>query len=166
MEPAPADAVPPPRFGVKDMEDVTWKTALDSLTCTECGRCTASCPANITGKKLSPRKLFIDLRKRINVKGPSLVKKPEFDDGKTIFDYITPEELWACTTCGACMEECPVDIEHVSFIVDMRRYLVMEESKAPQTLNNMFTNIENNGSPWAIPASSRFDWAADIESRE
>jgi heterodisulfide reductase subunit C/nitrate reductase gamma subunit len=163
---ANADAPPPSRFGVKDMEDVTWKTALDSFTCTECGRCTASCPANITGKKLSPRKLYIDLRKRVSTKGPELVKDAKFEDGKTIFDYISAEELWACTTCGACMEECPVDIEHVPFIIDMRRYLVMEESKAPAALNNMFANIENNGSPWAISASSRFDWATGIEMDE
>lgn len=163
LEEAPADMPPPARFGVKDIEDVTWKTALDSYTCTECGRCTANCPANITGKKLSPRKLFIDLRKRMSTKGGEMLKDAKYDDGKTIFDLITPEELWACTTCGACMEECPVDIEHVPFIVDMRRYLVMEESKAPALLNNMFTNIENNGSPWAIPATSRFDWAMGIE---
>lgn len=161
--PAPdADAGPPERFGVKDIEDVTWKNVIDSYTCTECGRCTDSCPANITGKKLSPRKLFIDLRARVTKKGAELVKNKSHDDGKSIFDWITPEELWACTTCGACMQECPVDIEHVPFIVSMRQYLVMEESSAPTELNSMFQNIENNGAPWAMPASSRFDWAEDL----
>jgi ferredoxin len=160
--PDPSTLPPPSRFGVKDVEDVTWKSLMDSYTCTECGRCTASCPANITGKKLSPRKIFIDLRARMSEKGPGLVKDAKFDDGKSLFDRITPEELWACTTCGACMAECPVDIEHVPLIVDLRRYLVMEESKAPAALNSMFTNIENNGAPWAMPASARFDWANEI----
>ncbi|MCB9233714.1 MAG: (Fe-S)-binding protein [Bacteroidia bacterium] len=157
---------PPSRFGIKDVEDASWKTVLDSYTCTECGRCTASCPANITGKKLSPRKLFKDVRHRMTEKGPGLAKatteKP-YDDGKSLFDYITPEELWACTSCGACVQECPVEIQHIPLIVDMRRYLVMEESKAPEALLSMFNNIENNGCPWPMPASSRFDWANHIE---
>ena len=99
-------------------------------------------------------------------KGPAVVKDAKFDDGNSLFDLISPEELWACTTCGACMEECPVDIEHVPFIVSMRQYLVMEESKAPAELNNMFSNIENNGAPWAMPATSRFDWAEGIRVPE
>lgn len=162
-EPDP-NVAPPSSFGVKDVEDVTWKNLMDSYTCTECGRCTANCPANLTGKKLSPRKLFIDLRARMAEKGPQLVANKDFSDNKTLFDRIDPEELWACTTCAACMEECPVDIEHIPFILDMRRYLVMEQSKAPAALNSMFANIENNGAPWAMPASSRFDWANDIQT--
>jgi Fe-S oxidoreductase len=166
----------PERFGYKDVEDITWKNLMDSYTCTECGRCTASCPANITGKKLSPRKLFIDLRQRMKDKGPAMVTASKgtaengesaYDDGKSLVgDYITPEELWACTTCGACMQECPVNIEHVPFIVNMRRYLVMEESSAPENLNSMFNNIENNGAPWPLPASERFAWASDVYMTE
>ncbi len=161
--PTPAGDDPPARFGIKDVNDITWKHLMDSYTCTECGRCTASCPANITGKLLSPRKLYIDLRARMTEKGPHMAQDPNYDDGKALVgDYITEEELWACTTCGACVQECPVDIDHVPFIVDMRRYLVMEESKAPDALNNMFVNIENNGAPWAMPATARFDWAEGL----
>lgn len=161
-----ADMGEPERFGIKDIEDISWKTLFDSYTCTECGRCTDVCPANITGKKLSPRKLFIDVRARMTKKGPEKVKNPEFDDGKSLLDYITPEELWGCTTCGACMQECPVEIEHVPLIVDMRRYLVLEESSAPMELMSMFQNIENNGAPWAMAASARFDWANELEMVE
>lgn len=160
------DAPPPQRFGVKDIEDVTWKTLLDSYTCTECGRCTAVCPANTTGKLLSPRKLFIDLRRRAKDKAPGILKSgSNFSDGKSLIgtDYITEEELWACTTCMACIEECPVDIDHVPFIVDMRRNLVMEESKVPSGLAAMFSNIENNGAPWAFARGDRFNWANGIE---
>ena len=158
-------AAAPERFGVKDAEDVTWKTLLDSYTCTECGRCTAVCPANITGKALSPRKLFIDLRRRMKDKGPGLIKNgKEFSDGKSLIGegYITEAELWACTTCMACVEECPVDIDHVPFIIDMRRNLAMEESKVPAGLAMMFTNIENNGAPWQYSTSDRLNWAGDI----
>lgn len=160
--PMPEEAGDPPRFGVKDVEDVSWKNLLDSYTCTECGRCSEVCPANSTGKKLSPRKIMKDLRARMTEKGPEMVKNKEYDDGKSLFDYTTPEELWACTTCGACMQECPVEIEHVPLIINLRQYLVMEESSAPQELNSMFNNIENNGAPWPMPASARFDWANDI----
>lgn len=164
---AQTDASPPPeRFGVKDAEDVTWKTLLDSYTCTECGRCTAVCPANKTGKLLSPRKLYIDLRRRMKDKSGGLIESgTEFTDGKSLIgsDYITEEELWACTTCMACIEECPVDIDHVPFIIDMRRNLVMEESKVPAQLGVMFSNIENNGAPWAFSRDDRFNWASDIE---
>ena len=167
------DAPPPGRFGIKDVEDVNWKNYVDSLTCTECGRCTSVCPANITGKLLSPRKLFINLRKRMNEKGPGLVsakrgsasggKDKNYNDGKSLVsDYITPEELWACTTCNACVQECPVNIDHVSFIVDMRRNLVMEESAAPSQLNQMFTNIENNGAPWQYSPADRMKWAEGL----
>ena len=135
------------RFGVLDVTDVTWKNYLDSLTCTECGRCTAVCPANITGKKLSPRKIMMDLRARMKEKGNGIMKNSrDFDDGRSLLgDYITEEELWACTTCNACAKECPVNINHPSLIVDMRRYLVMEKASAPSGLNSIFANIENNG---------------------
>lgn len=152
------------RFGVKDIEDVNWKNYLDSLACTECGRCTAVCPANITEKKLSPRKIFIDLRARMKEKGPGLVKNgKEFTDNKSLLrDYITEEELWACTTCNACAQECPVNINHPTLIIDMRRYLVMEEAAAPAELNMMFTNIENNGAPWQRSQDDRLLWAEGL----
>lgn len=152
------------RFGVKDAEDTNWKNYLDALTCTECGRCTAVCPANITGKKLSPRKIFIDLRARMRDKGPGLVKNGStYDDGKALVgDYISEEELWACTTCNACAQECPLNINHPTLIVDMRRYLVMEEAAAPSGLNMMFTNIENNGAPWQYSPEDRLQWAENL----
>lgn len=152
------------RFGVKDVEDITWKNYLDSLTCTECGRCTSVCPANITGKKLSPRKIIMNVRARMKQKGPGLVKEGRgFDDQKALVrDYISPEELWACTTCNACAQECPVNINHPSIIVDMRRYLVMEESAAPGELNGIFTNIENNGAPWQFSMQDRMNWAEGL----
>lgn len=158
----------PVRFGVKDVEDVSWKTLADSYTCTECGRCTDACPANITGKKLSPRKLFIDLRRRMKDKSDGLLKDKNFSDGKTLIseEYISQEELWACTTCMACIEECPVNIDHVPFIVDMRRNLVMEESKMPSGWTMMMSNIENNGAPWKFSPSDRFNWAEGIEIKE
>ncbi len=157
-----ADA-PIERFGVKDIEDVTWKNYLDSLSCTECGRCTSVCPANITGKMLSPRKIMMDTRARMKEKGPELVTKgKDFSDNKSLIrDYITEEELWACTTCNACAQECPININHPSLIVDMRRYLFMEESAAPGELNAMFTNIENNGAPWQYPPQDRMKWAVE-----
>lgn len=145
------------RFGVKDVEDVSWKNYMDSLACTQCGRCTDVCPANITGKLLSPRKIFVDLRKRMDEKGPIAIKGE--DDGKSLLrDYITEEELWACTTCNACAQECPIDISHPNLIMDMRRYLVMEEAAAPAELNTMFTNIENNGAPWQFSPEDRLKW--------
>ncbi|MFH0894693.1 MAG: 4Fe-4S dicluster domain-containing protein, partial [Bacteroidota bacterium] len=161
---APENAAAPERFGVKDAEDVTWKNYLDSLTCTECGRCTSVCPANTTGKKLSPRKIFIDLRARMKEKGPGMVKNgKEFSDNKFfIRDYISEEELWACTTCNACAQECPVNINHPSLIVDMRRYLVMEEGSAPGGLKSVFSNIENNGAPWQYSQQDRMLWTDDL----
>ena len=164
---APAENAPPPeRFGVKDIEDVNWKNYADSLTCTECGRCTSVCPANITGKLLSPRKIMVDVRKRMSVKGPGLAKDANYTDEKSLVgDYISTEELWACTTCNACVQECPVNIDHVSLIVDMRRNLVMEESNAPSELVQMFTNIENNGSPWQFSPDDRMNWASGIVAK-
>jgi len=151
----------PGRFGVLDIEDVTWKNYLDSLSCTECGRCTSACPANITGKKLSPRKIIMDVRARMKEKGPQMVRYGnEYSDRKTLLrNYISEEELWACTLCNACAQECPVNINHPSLIVDMRRYLVMEESAAPGELNTIFSNIENNGAPWQFSHEDRLQWA-------
>lgn len=162
---APATDAPINRFGVKDVEDVSWKNYFDSLSCTECGRCTSVCPANTTGKMLSPRKIFMDLRARMKEKGPGLVKMGrEFTDNKSLLrDYISVEELWACTTCNACAQECPVNINHPTLIVDMRRYLVMEESSAPGGLKTMFSNIENNGAPWQYSAEDRLLWAENLE---
>lgn len=160
----PADA-PVERFGVKDCEDVVWKSYFDSLTCTECGRCTSVCPANITGKKLSPRKVMMDLRARMKEKGPLMIKNGrDFSDGKSLLrDFITEEELWACTTCNACAQECPVNINHPTLIVEMRRYLVMEEASAPGELKAVFNNIENNGAPWQYSAEDRLLWTKDLE---
>jgi len=145
------------RFGVKDVQDVSWKNYMDSLSCTQCGRCTDVCPANITGKLLSPRKIFVDLRHRMNEIGPRAVHG-KVDEKSLLRDYITEEELWACTTCNACAQECPIDISHPNLIMDMRRYLVMEEAAAPAGLNTMFTNIENNGAPWQFSPEDRLKW--------
>ncbi|MEI7498839.1 MAG: (Fe-S)-binding protein [Bacteroidota bacterium] len=153
------------RFGVKDAEDVSWKNYFDSLACTECGRCTSVCPANLTGKRLSPRKIIMDVRARMKEKGPGLVNKgKEFSDNKSLLgDYITEEELWACTTCNACAKECPININHPTLIVDMRRYLVMEEALAPGGIKNMFSNIENNGAPWQFSPEDRLLWTNNID---
>lgn len=161
---ASADA-PVERFGVKDAEDASWKNYFDSLACTQCGRCTSVCPANLTGKKLSPRKVMMDLRARMKVKGPLMVKNGrDFNDNLSLLrDYISEEELWACTTCNACAKECPININHPTFIIDMRRYLVMEEASAPGELKAVFNNIENNGAPWQYSAEDRMNWAKDLE---
>jgi Fe-S oxidoreductase len=160
------------KFGVSDVEDLTWKQLLDGYTCTECGRCTASCPANATGKLLSPRKIIMDIRDRLFEKGPLVLGgmsgSQVADDGDLLKkpllkDYISPEELWACTTCMACVQECPVNIEHVDAIVDMRRSLVLMESAFPPEVQTVFRNLENNYTPWAFSASSRGDWAEGLE---
>lgn len=154
----------PQRFGVKDVQDLTWKNLLDAYTCTECGRCTSACPQNITGKKLSPRKIMMDTRDRLEEVGKNIdANKGTFvDDGKSLFDYITKEEIWACNTCNACVQECPVNIDPLAIIMDMRRFLVMEESKAPNELNLMFNNTENNGAPWQFSQSDRANWIKEI----
>jgi len=162
---APAADAPVSRFGVMDVEDVSWKNYFDSLACTECGRCTSVCPANTTGKLLSPRKIFMDLRARMKEKGPGMVKNGrEFTDNKSLLrDYISETELWACTTCNACAQECPVNINHPTLIVDMRRFLVMEEGSMPVGLKTMFANIENNGAPWQYSPEDRMVWAENLE---
>jgi len=162
---APASDSPVERFGVKDAEDASWKNYFDSLACTQCGRCTSVCPANITGKKLSPRKIMMDLRARMNEKGPLMVKNGrDYNDNKSLLrDYISEEEIWACTTCNACAKECPININHPTLIVDLRRYLVMEEASAPGELKAVFNNIENNGAPWQYSAEDRLLWAKDLE---
>ena len=145
------DAAPPDKFGASDVQDLNWVQLLNAYTCTECGRCTSECPANQTGKKLSPRKIMMDTRDRLVEVGENIdANNGEFKlDGKQLLgDYITNEELWACTSCNACVEACPVSIDPLSIILEMRRYLVMEQSDAPMELNNMMSNIENNGAPW------------------
>ncbi len=161
---APGGA-PVERFGVKDAEDASWKNYFDSLSCTECGRCTSVCPASITGKKLSPRKIIMDLRARMKEKGPLMVKNGrDYNDNRSLLrNFISEEELWACTTCNACAQECPININHPTLIVDMRRYLVMEEASAPGELKAVFNNIENNGAPWQYSAEDRLNWARDLE---
>ncbi len=150
-------------FGAKDVKDLNWLQLLNAYSCTECGRCTSECPANITGKKLSPRKIMMDVRDRVEEVGKCIDKNgPDFQDGKSLLnDYIKPEELWACTSCNACVEACPINIDPLSIIMDLRRYAVMEESSAPPELNSVFSNIENNGAPWPFPASDRLKWKED-----
>ena len=149
------------KFGSSDVIDLNRLQLLNSYSCTECGRCTSVCPANITGKKLSPRKIMMDTRDRVEEVGKNIdLNNGNFvDDGKTLLnDYITKEELWACTSCNACVQECPISIDPLSIILDMRRYLVMEESSAPLELNNMMSNIENNGAPWPYNQMDRLNW--------
>ena len=160
VQPIDANAVPH-KFGASDVQDLNWVQLLNAYTCTECGRCTSVCPANLTGKKLSPRKIMMDTRDRMEEVGRNIdANKGVFvpDNKALLNDYITPEELWACTSCNACVEECPVNISPLSIIMDMRRYLVMEQSAAPQSLNAMMTNIENNGAPWQYNQQDRLNW--------
>lgn len=163
---APADSAQvtePETFGAKDVFDLNQVQLLNAYTCTECGRCTSECPANLTGKKLSPRKIMMDTRDRLEDISKILDEKSKWeDDGKTLVnDYITAEELWACTTCNACTQACPVNIDPLSIIIDLRRYLVMEQSSAPQELNLMMSNIENNSAPWQFNQQDRLNWAND-----
>ena len=162
---APAEGAPvPEKFGASDVMDLNWVQLLNAYTCTECGRCTSECPANLTGKKLSPRKIMMDTRDRLEEVGKNIeANKGEFiSDGKQLLgDYITDEELWACTSCNACVQACPVSIDPLSIIMDMRQYLVMEQSAAPSDLNNMMGNIENNGAPWPFNQMDRLNWAKE-----
>jgi len=152
------------QFGSRDCRDFTWKVLMDAYTCTECGRCTSSCPANLTGKKLSPRKIVMDMRDRLEYIGKNVRKHGiEFTDDKSLLDVVTAEELWACTTCNACATECPVTIDPVAMIIEMRRYMVMEKAAAPAELNAIFSNIENNGAPWQYSNEDRLLWAKDLE---
>ena len=149
----------PEKFGAQDVTDLNWVQLLNAYTCTECGRCTSVCPANQTGKELSPRAIMMKTRDRLEEVGKNIDKNGKFvADGKTLLDTIKEEELWACTSCNACVEECPVNIDPLSIIMDMRRYEVMEKSSAPQELNAMMTNIENNGAPWQYNQMDRLNW--------
>jgi len=156
----------PGRFGAKDATDLTWKNLMDAYSCTECGRCTEACPANITGKKLSPRKIMMDTRDRIDEIGKNLDKHgKDYSDGKFLLEnYITTEEIMACTTCNACVEACPVTIDPLDIIIKLRRYKIMEESQAPASWNMMFSNIENNFAPWKFSPADRFKWAEKLKS--
>ena len=160
---APAE---PPKFGAKDVQDLTWKQLMEAYSCTECGRCTSACPANATGKLLSPRKIMMDTRDRVEEVGRAMDAAGGSwgeGDGKTLLgDYITEEELWACTSCQACVEACPINISPMGIILDMRRSLIMEDSKAPESLMSMFNNVENNGAPWAFPATDRGKWTDEL----
>ena len=149
------------RFGVKDVSDLTRTQLLSAYSCTECGRCTSACPANQTGKLLSPRKVMMDVRDRMEEIGNAKAanKGVWVDDGKSLIrDYISEEEVWACTTCNACTDACPININPMEVLVDLRRYLIMEESKSPDSITSMFNNVENNGAPWAMSAMNRADW--------
>jgi Fe-S oxidoreductase len=159
---APIDeSAVPSKFGANDVQDLNWVQLLNAYTCTECGRCTSVCPANQTGKKLSPRKIMMDTRDRLVEVGNNIDKnKGVFipDNVTLLNNYISAEEIWACTSCNACVEECPVNINPLSIIMDMRRYLVMEQSAAPMSLNSMMSNIENNGAPWQYNQQDRLNW--------
>jgi len=151
------------RFGAKDVNDLSWVNLMNAYTCTECGRCTSVCPANITGKLLSPRKIMMDTRDRLEEVGKNIDKTGNgFDDGKSLIDtYISREEIWACTSCNACTQACPINIDPLAIITELRRFAVMEESQSPASINTMLGNIENNGAPWKYSPADRFNWAKE-----
>jgi len=153
----------PGKFGAKDVTDLSWVNLMNAYTCTECGRCTSVCPANITGKLLSPRKIMMDTRDRVSEVGKNIDKHgAEHQDGKSLLDdYISREEIWACTSCNACVEACPVNIDPLQIIMELRRFAVMEESQAPASINAMMGNIENNQAPWKYSPADRFNWAEE-----
>jgi Fe-S oxidoreductase len=167
LDPAAAsgEALPPPdQFGAKDVADLSWKQLLDAYSCTECGRCTAACPANQTGKKLSPRKIMMDTRDRMEeLSRNRQLHGADHQDGKALLgDYISPEELRACTTCNACVQECPVSINPLSIILELRRHLILDQSSAPESWTQMFTHVENNGAPWQFGQSDRDKWISQV----
>ena len=164
LAPTGNTAAPVKKFGAKDVFDLSWKNLLDAYSCTECGRCTAACPANSTGKLLSPRSIMMKTRDRLEDVGKNINANKEFkDDGKSLLrDYISEEELRACTTCNACVEQCPVSIAPLDIIIQLRRYLIMEESNAPQEWNSTFSNIENNFAPWKFSPDDRDKWAVEM----
>ena len=151
--------LPSGKFGANDVKDLSWKNLMDAYSCTECGRCTSECPANITGKLLSPRKIMMDTRDRIEEVGKNIDQHgSDYDDGKSLFSYINKEEILACTSCNACVQACPVNIDPLSIIMELRRYKIMEESSAPSEWNNVFSNMENNGAPWQFSPTDRLNW--------
>lgn len=158
---SPAVESEPLRFGVSDVNDLNWVQLMNAYSCTECGRCTDVCPANQTGKKLSPRKIMMDTRDRLEQVGKQLNRELVLDNNTLLDNYISREELWACTTCNACVEACPISIDPLSIIMDMRQYLVLEQSSAPTELNAMMTNIENNGAPWPFSQQDRLNWSKE-----
>lgn len=169
IQPA-TDAAPPAeigRFGAKDVNDLTWKNIMEAYSCTECGRCTSECPANLTGKQLSPRKIMMDVRDRAEEVGKSIDKGGKgLEDGKTLLgDYITHEEINACTSCNACAEACPININPLEIILEARRYVSMEESASPASWNAMFQNVETSFSPWKFAPTDRFNWADDLKKK-
>ena len=151
----------PQSFGAADVKDLNWVQLMNAYSCTECGRCTDVCPANQTGKKLSPRKIMMDTRDRLEQVGKQLNQGQDIDNNTLLDNYISREELWACTTCNACVEACPISIDPLSIIMDMRQYLVLEQSSAPTELNAMMINIENNGAPWPFNQQDRLNWSKE-----
>jgi Fe-S oxidoreductase len=163
---ADPNAAPPEKFGAKDVTDLSWKHLMDAYSCTQCGRCTAACPANQTGKLLSPRKIMMDTRRRADEVGMLIDQKNEdkISENPLLGNYISREELLACTSCNACVEACPVSINPLDIIIELRRNMIMEEAHAPASWNAMFNNLENNGAPWSFSPSDRANWIAQSTS--